>query len=57
MSIATRTGKGVGRTSAAAAAAECPILDQMTERAKVLIGEINAANTSLNLCNELSLIM
>ena len=35
----------------------CPVLDQMIERARVLIGEINAGNTSVNLRNELSRIL
>ena len=35
----------------------CPVLDQMIERARVLIGEINAGNTSVELRNELSRIL
>ena len=45
-----KIGKGI-------AGASCPVLDHMTERAKVLIGEINAGNTSLELRNELSRIL
>ena len=37
--------------------AACPVLDQMIERARVLIGEINAGNTSVELRNELSRIL
>ena len=39
------------------ATVECPILDQITTRAKVLIGEISAGNTSQDLRNELSRIL
>ena len=57
-------GSGLGvaaykalRANARIRKVECPILDQMTERAKVLIGEINADITSLDLRNELSRIL
>ena len=57
--IATHSRLGLrphaGKTSRPTAA--CPVLDQMIERARVLIGEINAGNTSVNLRNELSRIL
>ena len=45
------------KTPTARASPVCPVLDQMIERARVLIGEINAGNTSVNLRNELSRIL
>ena len=35
----------------------CPVLDQMIERSRVMIGEINAGNTSVNLRSKLSRIL
>ena len=53
VSVAKKTGRGVQRSGSV----ECPILEQITTRAKVLIGEINAGNTSQDLRNELSRIL
>ena len=46
-----------GRSPRSTLSTACPVLDQMIERARVLIGEINAGNTSVNLRNELSRIL
>ena len=46
-----------GRSPRRTKYAACPVLNQMIERARVLIGEINAGNTSVNLRNELSRIL
>lgn len=45
------------RDSQSGSGVTCPVLDQMKERAKVLIGEINAGNTSKALRNELDKVL
>ena len=55
--LATKARKAGTKARKAVNAVDCPILDQMTESVKVLIGEIKAGNTSINLRNELSRIL
>ena len=52
-----KTPNAFGRSPRRTMYTACPVLDQMIERARVLIGEINAGNTSVNLRNELSRIL